>query len=72
MLLRKTVLPTHSDVAFLVSYFQNGALIGRNGLLPADIHLSELAERVPPDAFARLSAAPTIMWFVNLQHIDVS
>lgn len=58
------------DIAFFVSYAQNEALIGRNGLLPADNYLDNIEERVP-DLMERLTLCPTLFWFIPRQEINV-
>jgi hypothetical protein len=59
-------------VAFLIAFNQNDALLGRNGLLPVDLHLKQMRSRLRNDMWAQLNAAPTLLWFVDEGHIDVS
>ncbi|GFR69769.1 lipase maturation factor [Elysia marginata] len=53
-------------VAFLVSLNQNKQLLGKRGLLPADVYLSKLTEHIGANnKWSLLSAAPTVFWFVK-------
>jgi len=48
-----------------VALHQNTALIGHQGLLPADAYLNSVAERVGGSLNARLLHAPTLFWFFD-------
>ncbi|RUS86308.1 hypothetical protein EGW08_005952 [Elysia chlorotica] len=55
-------------VAFLVSLHQNKQLLGRRGLLPANVYLSRLKEHIGThNPWSLLSAAPTVFWFVDYE-----
>lgn len=56
-------------VAFLVSLLQNQQLIGKNGLLPVNLHLDQIKSHLSTsDSWTLLSALPTVLWFVNYSH----
>ncbi|CAG5116368.1 unnamed protein product [Candidula unifasciata] len=53
-------------VAFLVSLHQNKQLVGRNGLLPANLHLSHIKSHTHSSSlWSLLSHAPTLLWLVD-------
>ncbi|BFZ13139.1 hypothetical protein BsWGS_16177 [Bradybaena similaris] len=53
-------------VAFLVSLHQNKQLVGKNGLLPANLHLSQIkSHNHPSSLWSLLSQAPTLLWLVD-------
>lgn len=53
-------------VAFLVSLHQNKQLLGKNGLLPANLYLDKMKQRIQSDrAWSLFSAAPTLLWLVD-------
>ncbi len=54
-----------SVVAFLVAFHQNRALLGKNGLLPADKHLDDIKKHAGDSAWAKFSYAPTVLWFFD-------
>ena len=51
--------------AFLVALLQNTALIGHQGLLPADAYLNSVAQRAGSRLSDRLLQAPTLFWFFD-------
>ena len=58
-------------VAFLVALHQNRALLGKDGLLPADKYLGEVAARHGGSLWERVQVAPTLLWLVDYKsHID--
>lgn len=59
-------------VAFLVALHQNRALIGKNGLLPANQVLDSIKHSHGDETLTLLQVAPTILWFFNYRDtIDV-
>ncbi|ESO09975.1 hypothetical protein HELRODRAFT_73251 [Helobdella robusta] len=52
-------------IAFLVAYNQNEALIGKNGLLPAHVHLNRISKASNGGYWSKLHMAPTVLWFFN-------
>lgn len=59
-------------VAFLVALHQNRALIGKNGLLPANQVLDSIKHSHGDETLTLLQVAPTILWFFNYRdNIDV-
>ena len=44
---------------------QNEALIGKDGLLPADQYLSDLENRLGGSPWQRILAVPTLLWMVD-------
>ncbi|GFN93000.1 lipase maturation factor [Plakobranchus ocellatus] len=55
-------------VAFLVSLHQNKQLVGKKGLLPADVYLNTVMRGIGrSNSWSLLSAAPTVFWFVNFE-----
>ena len=52
-------------IAFLVALHQNRALIGQNGLLPADKYLNQIKSHANDDISKALEYAPSLLWFVN-------
>jgi hypothetical protein len=55
-----------------VALQQNKALIGREGLLPANKYLRSLRARRPRrDLPSLLATAPTLLWFTNLDNINL-
>lgn len=52
-------------VAFLIAYQQNKALIGRDGLLPADQYLQKIDAHFKGDILQKLKFAPTIFWMFD-------
>jgi hypothetical protein len=61
------------DVAFLVAFHQNGALLGRNGLLPADLYLDEIEQRIggADQWMSKFTAAPTLLWLCARNDVEV-
>ena len=57
-----TVLVCSRGVAFTVALHQNRALIGKRGLLPADMHLRNIRQHVDNDRWRMFTFAPTILW----------
>ncbi|XP_065185827.1 lipase maturation factor 1-like [Sycon ciliatum] len=55
-------------VAFLVALHQNRQLIGKRGLLPADLYLKRVLDHFGELNYNAVSAAPTVLWFFNWQH----
>ena len=61
-------------MAFLVSLFQNRELLGKDGLLPANLHLANLKQRLqqqsgtPASMWTLMSAAPTVLWLLDYTH----
>ncbi len=50
---------------------QNRALIGKNGLLPADKFLSNVRNRYGSETRTLLQVAPSVLWFFDYEnHID--
>ena len=56
-----------SGVAFLVAYDQNGALVGNNGLLPADQYLNNIKKWNKGKLWNMLNSAPTLIWFLDYE-----
>ncbi|ELU02414.1 hypothetical protein CAPTEDRAFT_179420 [Capitella teleta] len=52
-------------IAFLVALHQNEALIGHDGLLPADKYLSDAEKRLGGSAWTRFLSMPTLLWMVD-------
>lgn len=55
-------------VAFLVAYDQNKALLGKNGLLPADQHLKHIKKHAKGKPWDMFTYAPTIIWFLDYEN----
>ncbi|KAK2145906.1 hypothetical protein LSH36_648g01070 [Paralvinella palmiformis] len=55
-------------VGFLVAFHQNRALLGKNGLLPANIYLKNLKNHVGGDIWDQIQHAPTLLWFVDYEN----
>lgn len=65
-----------SVVAFLVALYQNKQLIGRNGLLPAQLYLEQVRNSFQSSnssmfPWQLVGAVPTIFWWIPESHIDV-
>ena len=62
-----------SVVAFLVALHQNRALLGKDGLLPADKYLNDIkTHHRGATLWDRFQIAPTVIWFLDYDtHIDV-
>ena len=54
-----------SGVAFAVAYYQNKALLGSNGLLPANSYLQKIDAHVKGDIWQKLTYAPSIFWWFD-------
>jgi len=52
-------------VAFLVGYNQNPALMGSNGILPANLYFNPIKNR-EPDKWNGFTSMPSIFWFLDL------
>lgn len=60
-----------AGVAFLVALHQNRALIGKNGLLPADKFLGNIKNRYGNEIPTLLQVVPSVLWFFDYEnHID--
>lgn len=55
-------------VAFLVAYQQNTGLIGKNGLLPANVFLREAKSSAKGDIAKMFTNAPTLLWFMDWEN----
>ena len=57
--------------AFLVALHQNRALLGKNGLLPADQYLNSIKGHAGESILSRFTYAPTLLWLFDYEdHID--
>ena len=54
-----------SVVAFIVALHQNKALIGKHGLLPADLYLNNIKRQVKDNLWGKIKAVPTLLWFFD-------
>ncbi|XP_014667635.1 PREDICTED: lipase maturation factor 1-like [Priapulus caudatus] len=52
-------------VAFIIAYSQNTALIGNDGLLPANTYLQTLKASAKSDPMKMFTSAPTLLWFMD-------
>ncbi|XP_064466126.1 lipase maturation factor 1-like [Ornithodoros turicata] len=57
-------------VAFLIALNQNEYLIGRNGLLPADLFMNAVKEHAHGLNIQAITQVPSILWFFNFEDID--
>ena len=55
-------------VAFLVAFHQNRALLGKEGLLPANIHLSNIKAHVKGNKWDMFQYSPTILWLFDYEN----
>ncbi|XP_006873988.1 PREDICTED: lipase maturation factor 1 [Chrysochloris asiatica] len=60
-------------VAFLVAFQQNKQLIGDQGLLPSRLYLKSIQQHFKGRiGWETLSAAPTLLWFLDWSNMDAS
>ena len=57
-----------SVVAFLVAYDQNKALLGKDGLLPADQHLNSIKKHTKGKLWHMFAYAPTLIWLLDYEN----
>jgi hypothetical protein len=58
-------------VAFMVAYNQNSALIGKNGLLPADAYIKRIQQHAGDSIWDQLKIAPTLLLIFTNYDVDV-
>lgn len=58
-------------VAFLVAFWQNKQLLGRNGLLPAHLYLSQVKEHSGGLNLQAVVHVPTLLWFSSPKTVDI-
>lgn len=57
-------------VAYLVALNQNKHLLGRNGLLPANLFMAEVKEHAGGVNLQAFTHVPSILWFFNVVDIN--
>jgi lipase maturation factor 1 len=60
----------NAGVAFLVAFHQNGALIGRNGLLPADKYLANVKRHAGDQLLNQLYYCPSLLLVFSGYDLD--
>ena len=59
-------------IAFLVAFMQNNALIGPNGLTPAEPLLTQRKEKIMTNWNKYLYETPTLFWFIPVSDLNLS
>jgi hypothetical protein len=59
-----------TGIAFLVAYNQNEALIGKNGLLPADQYLANVRHHAGEKLWNQLHVCPSLLVVFNGYDVD--
>jgi len=63
-------VPCKTGVAFLVAYNQNEALLGKNGLLPADQYLVVIRHHAGDSLWNQLQACPSLLVVFSGYDVD--